>query len=155
MPTTTIRRATPADHAAVQALAGELTVGVGVERPVAGVAAAAASWVADACRTADEEGHLLLVACTPADQVVGFAGATARRHFSGEREAYLGELVVAPAARGAGIAGRLVAEVEAWALGLGLHRVTLDTGAANQAARALYARLGYAEEQVQLTRALG
>ena len=153
--TVSIRAAVPSDHPAVQALAGELTAGVAPWRPAAGVAAAAESWVADACRAAEDDDHVLLVACSAGGEVVGFAGATARRHFSGEREAYLGELVVAPSARGGGIAGRLVAAVEAWALGQGLHRVTLDTGAANTAARALYAQLGYAEEQVQLTRALG
>ena len=153
--TVTIRPALPADHAAVQALAAALTAGVAPRPPAAAVAAAAESWVADACRAAGDDDHVLLVACTPADEVVGFAGATARRHFSGEREAYLGELVVAPAARGAGVAGRLVTEVEAWARSRGLARVTLDTGAANLPARQLYERLGYAEEQVQLTRAIG
>jgi len=110
--------------------------------------------VADACRAADDEDHLLLVACA-GEEVVGFAGALARRHFSGEREAYLGELVVAPGARRAGVGGRLVAGVEAWARSRGLHRVTLDTGTANTAARELYERLGYTAEQVTLTRAVG
>jgi ribosomal protein S18 acetylase RimI-like enzyme len=150
-----VRPAVTADHAAVQALAGELTSGVPSWRPAAGVAAAAASWVADACRAADDEDHVLLVACDPDDGLVGFAAASARRHFSGEREAYLGELVVAPAARRRGVASRLVAEVEAWARSRGLHRVTLDTGTANRSARELYERLGYAAEQVQLTRAIG
>ncbi|WP_222194387.1 GNAT family N-acetyltransferase [Modestobacter italicus] len=150
-----IRPAVPADHQAVQALAGELTAGMAPWRPAAGVAAAAAGWVTDACRAAEDEHHVLLVACTPADEVVGFAGASARRHFSGEREAYLGELVVAPSARRRGVAEQLVTGVEAWARSRGLHRVTLDTGTANQPARELYARLGYAEEQVTLTRALG
>ena len=147
-----VRPAVAADHPAVQALAGELTAGVPPWRPAAGVAAAAASWVADACRAADDD-HVLLVACDAGDEVVGFAGASARRHFSGEREAYLGELVVAPAARRRGVGGRLVAGVEAWARSRGLHRVTLDTGTANHAARELYAALGFVEEQVQLTRA--
>ncbi|MGY5884060.1 GNAT family N-acetyltransferase [Modestobacter lacusdianchii] len=84
----------------------------------------------------------------------GFAAASAHRHFSGEREAHLGELVVAPAARRRGVAGQLVTGVEAWARSRALHRVTLDTGTADQPARELYARLGYAEEQVTLTRAI-
>jgi len=150
-----VRPAEPADHPAVQALAGELTSGVPVWRPADGVAAAAEGWVADACRAAADEDHVLLVACDPDDGLVGFAGASTRRHFSGEREAYLGELVVAPTARRRGVAGRLVAEVEAWARSRGLHRVTLDTGAANHPARELYERLGYTAEQVTLTRAIG
>ena len=80
--------------------------------------------------------------------------ASTRRHFSGEREVYLGELVVAPAARRRGVAARLVAGVESWTLSRGLSRVTLDTGAANQPARELYEQLGYAAEQVTLTRGL-
>ncbi|QXG77396.1 GNAT family N-acetyltransferase [Modestobacter sp. L9-4] len=150
-----VRPAVTADHAAVRALAGELTSGVSTWRPADGVAAAAASWVADACRAADDDDHVLLVACDPDDGLVGFAGASARRHFSGEQEAYLGELVVAPADRRRGVASRLVAGVEAWARSRGLHRVTLDTGTANTAARELYERLGYNAEQVTLTRAIG
>ena len=149
-----VRPAVAADHPAVQALAGELTAGVPPWRPADGVAAAAASWVADACRAADDD-HLLLVACGPDGGVLGFAGASTRRHFSGEREVYLGELAVAPAARRRGVAARLVAGVEAWTRSRGLSRVTLDTGAANHPARELYERLGYAAEQVTLTRAVG
>jgi ribosomal protein S18 acetylase RimI-like enzyme len=36
----------------------------------------------------------------------------------------------------------------------GLARITLETGAANDAARAFYAALGYREEDVRLSRAL-
>ncbi|MCZ2811452.1 GNAT family N-acetyltransferase [Modestobacter sp. VKM Ac-2979] len=150
----TIRPAVPADHDAVQALAGELTAGIATWRPADGAAAAAASWVVDACRAAADDDHLLLVATSAEEGVLGFAGASARRHFSGEREVYLGELVVAPGARRRGVGTLLVAAVEAWARSRGLHRVTLDTGSANHSARELYARLGYAEEQVTLSRAL-
>ena len=149
-----VRPAVAADHPAVQALAGELTAGVAPWRPADGVTAAARSWVADACSAADDD-HVLLVACGPDGEVLGFAGAGTRRHFSGEREVYLGELVVAPAARRRGVAARLVAAIEAWTRSRGLQRVTLDTGAANYAARELYERLGYAAEQVTLTRAVG
>ncbi|MCZ2816839.1 GNAT family N-acetyltransferase [Modestobacter sp. VKM Ac-2984] len=149
----TIRPAVPGDHDAVQALAGELTAGMPPWRPADGAATAAKSWVVDACRAADDD-HVLLVATSAEEDVLGFAGASARRHFSGEREAYLGELVVAPGARRRGVGTLLVAAVEAWVRSRGLHRVTLDTGSANHWARELYARLGYAEEQVTLSRAL-
>jgi GNAT superfamily N-acetyltransferase len=48
----------------------------------------------------------------------------------------------------------LVAAAEAWARERGLSRITLETGAANSAARAFYAALGFAEEDVRLTRTL-
>ena len=149
-----VRPATEFDHAAIRALAAELTAGVAPWRPADGVASAAAVWVADACRAGTGAGSALLVACDAEGALLGFAGVSARRHFSGEREAYLGELVVAPEARRRGVATRLVAAAEEWATGQGLARLTLDTGTANAAARALYARLGYLEEQVTLTRAL-
>ena len=147
-----VRPATAADHAAVRALAGELLVGMPPWRPAAGLAAAAAGWVADACRGAADTG--LLVACQ-GDAVLGFAGVGERTHFSGQREAYLGELVVAPTARRSGVGGLLVRAAEEWARQRGLDRVTLETGTANEGARALYAQLGYVEEQVTLTRAIG
>jgi len=150
-----VRPATDFDHAAIRALSRELTAGMPPWRPVEGAAAAAAVWVADACRAAGDPGHALLVACDGEGLVLGFAGVTTRRHFSGDREAYLGELVVDPHARRRGVATRLVAGAEQWARRQGLTRLTLDTGWGNRPARELYARLGYAEEQVVLTRALG
>ena len=68
-----VRPAVAADHPAVLALAGELTAGVPPWRPADGVAAAARSWVADAC-SATDDGHVLLVACGPDGGVLGFAG---------------------------------------------------------------------------------
>jgi len=54
-------------------------------------------------------------------------------------------VVVAPAARGRGLARRLVAVAEAQARRLGSDAVALEVRADNRAARALYARLGYVE----------
>jgi GNAT superfamily N-acetyltransferase len=56
---------------------------------------------------------------------------------------------VAEEAEGQGIGRLLVTSVIAWATGRGL-RVELDTGAANTAARAFYAALGFREEAVRL-----
>jgi GNAT superfamily N-acetyltransferase len=149
-----VRRATEFDHPAVRALAGELVAGTAPWRPTAGVAAAAALWVADACRTGTDPDHALLVACDEDGALLGFAGVSVRRHFSGDRDAYLGELVVAAEARRRGVASRLVIAAEEWATQHGLERLTVETGATNTPARRLYARLGYLEEEVTLTRAL-
>jgi GNAT superfamily N-acetyltransferase len=149
-----VRPATDFDHAAVRALAGELLAGTAPWRPTAGVASATAVWVADACRTGTDPEHALLVACDEDGALLGFAGVSVRRHFSGDRDGYLGELVVAPEARRRGVGSLLVTAAEEWATSRGLERLTLETGAANTAARQLYARLGYVEEEVTLTRAL-
>jgi ribosomal protein S18 acetylase RimI-like enzyme len=150
----TVRPATEFDHAAVQALAGELVAGAAPWRPADGVARAAAVWVADACRTGTDADHALLVACDRDGALLGFAAVGVRRHSSGDRDAHLSELVVAPGARRRGVGSRLVVACEDWALSRGLTRLSLETGAANEPARGLYARLGYAAEQVTLTRAL-
>jgi ribosomal-protein-alanine N-acetyltransferase len=56
-------------------------------------------------------------------------------------------LVVAPAARGTGLARRLVATAERAARAAKKNLMRLEVRADNQAARQLYARLGYREEQ--------
>lgn len=77
-----------------------------------------------------------------------------RRHWSGDLDAYVGELVVAPDHERRGVGRRLVNVVEQWASRRGLVRIRLETGAANEAARAFYERLGYTTEDVVLTRTL-
>ena len=56
-------------------------------------------------------------------------------------------VVVAPQARGRRFAERLVRAAETEALALGLKQIKLEVRADNAAARALYAKLGYAEVQ--------
>jgi len=77
------------------------------------------------------------------------------RTLHGEVDAYVGELMVAEGAQRRGIGTRLVRAAEQWARSQGLRHLTLETGAANGTARAFYAALGYAEEDVRLTRTIG
>ena len=53
-------------------------------------------------------------------------------------------LVVSPEARGLGLAQRMVRAAEVWARRQGLEAVRLEVREDNRAARALYAKLGYA-----------
>jgi RimJ/RimL family protein N-acetyltransferase len=64
------------------------------------------------------------------------------------REGEIG-YIVAPAARGRGVAGRALRLISAWALGpLGLERVELRISTANQASIRVAERLGYVREGV-------
>lgn len=88
------------------------------------------------------------------DRVLGFVSVAGATHFTGEREAYVGELAVAEDAEGRGVRRMLMEAAENWAHEQGYRVVVLETGAANDRARGFYARLGYAEEEVRLTKML-
>ena len=54
-------------------------------------------------------------------EVVGFVCVSERAHFTGEVDAYIGELVVSKAAEGAGVGRALVAAAEDWGRARGRH----------------------------------
>jgi GNAT superfamily N-acetyltransferase len=62
--------------------------------------------------------------------------------------------VVASGLERRGIATQLMDAAEAWAARRGPAFLTLETGAANQPARAFYAQRGYRDEDVRLTKAV-
>jgi ribosomal protein S18 acetylase RimI-like enzyme len=84
--------------------------------------------------------------------VVGVISVHPAQHFTGEQDGYIGELVVAELAARRGVGRSLIAAAEAWARDHGLAHLTLHAGAYNGDARAFYASLGFAEEEVRLTR---
>src|SRR5262249_14861732 len=96
------------------------------------------------------EREIALVAEREAGEVVGFA--LARR--VGSRLGRLTDLYVAPAARRSGVARQLVAEVAARLRDLGLDTVRLEVLASNGAARTIYARWGFREEELILVASL-
>jgi GNAT superfamily N-acetyltransferase len=146
-----IRPARPGDRAALLALSARLTIGVAPWRDPAKVAAAVRGWVESSLATAGDPGHAMLVAVA-GGRVVGLVSLGQREHFSGEVDAYIGELV--SEADGSGIGQALLAAAEEWAARRGLSRITLDTGARNDRARRFYGRAGYLEEDVRLTKAV-
>lgn len=145
--------AAPGDAETVLGLADRLTVGVAPWRDPDEVLAAVRGWVTEAIAGAGDDEPVWVAVLDGA--VVGFVHAGERRHFSGERDGYVGELVVAESAERHGIGRALLAAAEDWAAGRGLRRLSLETGAANTAARAFYAALGYQEEDVRLSRPIG
>jgi ribosomal protein S18 acetylase RimI-like enzyme len=150
-PRVVVRPATAADRAAILELGPRLAEGVAAWRDQAQALAVGARWLDDSLSAALAGDGTVLVA-VERDAVVGVLGVRPRRHFTGELDAYIGELVVDRRAARRGIGRSLVAAAAAWAREQGLVNLTLHTGAANAAARAFYAALGFDEEEVRLTR---
>ncbi len=151
-----LRPATSADREAVLALVPRLRAFGpvplrspdaldGAER--AALAAALADPRADAAVLVAVEGD------GPALGVVYVHEAT--DYFTGETHGHVGILVVAAAAEGRGVGRALLAAAEAWSTSRGHRFVTLNVFAANDRARAVYERVGFAPDTVRYYKALG
>jgi ribosomal protein S18 acetylase RimI-like enzyme len=148
-----IRPFQPGDRSQVLALAPRLTEGVAPWRDPAMARRAAQNWVQTSLNTAADPGHAVYVAIA-SDRVVGMVSIREQTHFTGQTDAYIGELAVAPGMERHGIGTALMNAAEAWAADRGLAFLTLHTGAANQPARSLYRQLGYHEEELLLAKAI-
>lgn len=146
-----IRVVQPGEEAQVLGLAPRLTEGVAAWRDPQAVLRAVCSWVESSLDSAGQPGHAVYVAVADG-RVAGVVTVCERAHFTGQIDAYVGELAVAPGLERRGIATRLMDAAETWAARRGLAFLTLETGAANQPARAFYAQRGYRDEDVRLTR---
>jgi ribosomal protein S18 acetylase RimI-like enzyme len=149
-----IRPFQAADRDGVMALAPRLTEWVSGWREPDAVLAAVRGWVSGSADQAGDDDHAFYVAVA-GEQIVGLVTACEQAHFSGQVDAYVGELVVAPTWEGRGVGRRLMRAVEGWAAGRGLTFITLHTGADNEPARSLYTSLGFTLEAVSLTKPVG
>jgi ribosomal protein S18 acetylase RimI-like enzyme len=143
----------PRDRGPVLKLSERLQEGVAAWRDATAVSAAVEEWVREAVDSGPGERRAVFVA-EEGGEVVGFVTASTRRHFAGDLDAYVGELVVDRRVEGRGVGRMLMTAAEEWGRGQGLAHISLDTGAANTRARAFYRALGYEEEDVKLTKSL-
>ena len=139
------------DRAGILELAPRLAEGVAPWRDQAEALLAGRRWLEESLDAAKTGGGAVLVAAD-ADGIAGVITVRASTHFTGERDGYIGELAVADRASRRGIGRALITAAEAWARDHGLRNLTLLTGAFNTNARAFYAALGFADEEVRLTR---
>lgn len=144
------------DRDQVLALVGRLTEGVAAWRDRDRWRTVSRGWVEDSMAAAggDDQQVFVVVPEGDVERVAGFVSVGSKKHFTGDVDAYVGELVVAASAEGSGAGSALMAAAEAWARARGHARLTLDTGAANVRARAFYGRLGFLDEDVKLTKTL-
>ena len=146
------RRYRAEDHDSLLRLADRLAIGIAPWRSESGMRAAAREWVATSIAKIGPDAAVFVTEQDGA--VLGFASVVRDVAFTGEAQAYIGELAVAAEAEGHGVGQNLLAAVERWARDQGLTLLTLETGAANQRARRFYARAGFEDESVRLTKAL-
>ena len=139
------------DRAGILELAPRLAEGVAPWRDQAEALLAGRRWLEESLDAAKTGGGAVLVAAD-ADGIAGVISVRANTHFTGERDGYIGELVVADRASRRGVGRALITAAEAWARDHGLRNLTLLTGAFNTNARAFYAALDFADEEVRLTR---
>ena len=141
------------DRAGVLELAPRLAIGVAPWRDQAEALLAGRRWLEESLDAAKAGDGVVLVSAD-AGGIAGVISIRPSTHFTGERDGYIGELVVAERASRQGIGRALIAAAEDWARDHGLRNLTLHTGAFNAGARGFYAALGFAEEEVRLTRAV-
>jgi ribosomal protein S18 acetylase RimI-like enzyme len=148
-----VRPAVDEDRPGILDLGPRLAEGVAPWRDQPEALLAGRRWLEDSLAAATAGDGAVLVA---ADEhgVAGVITIRPSTHFTGERDGYIGELAVAERTSRRGVGRALVDAADAWARDHGLRNLTLHTGAFNENARAFYAALGFAEEEVRLTRPL-
>jgi GNAT superfamily N-acetyltransferase len=149
-----VRPYQPGDEDFVLSLAPRLLIGIPAWRSAEKWLASAQQWL-----RADFENHgkqsMLFIAEDRQGKRLGFAGVAHNHHFTGEGQAYLGELVVSEEAEGQGTGQALVHACEQWAREQGYCSLVLDTGTIdNERARRFYQRLGFLEESIKLAKLL-
>lgn len=150
-----LRPARPADGPALLALLPELAdFPLPPWRTAAQVANADTRILLEALTRGDRT-SCVLVAEDPDGSVAGFVFSTTRQdYFTGKPHAHIEVVVVRAAARGRGLARRLIDATETWARERGYASVTLNVFASNRRADTVYQRLGYRPETVHYIKPL-
>jgi GNAT superfamily N-acetyltransferase len=106
-----------------------------------------------------DDDRAVLVAVV-SDALSGFVDASFQRHENqgtytrtGD-DVYIEELIVTASTRRRGIGTALMHAIEEWGHGRGARMIWLDTHLSNEAARAMYAGIGYREVGVELVKQL-
>lgn len=151
----TLRRAGPADEAAIHRLTEQLAAfAVPPWRTPEQIARADHVILNEALNGRSPDSLLLLAEREAGDPIGVLFVSTRRDYFTGQPHAHVEVVALAPAAQGQGLGRRLMEEAERWARDSGYRSITLNVFAANSRALALYQRLGYAAETIHLWKAL-
>jgi ribosomal protein S18 acetylase RimI-like enzyme len=148
-----IRPYVPDDRAFVLSLAPRLAIGMQPWRDLKLWLATVESWLTESINQHTQK-TMVLIAEDEEGERVGFATVSHSTHFTGQPQAYIGELAASEAVEGRGVGTALVEACEQWARQQGYTLLTLTTGAANTRALDFYHHLGFHNEDISLTKSL-
>lgn len=148
-----VRPYVPDDRDFVLNLAPRLAIGIPPWRDTQKMIVTAQGWI-----TGSIEQHgkktMVFVAENELGERLGFATVSHNTHFTGEDQAYIGELATSEEAENRG-AGKALAEAcEQWGREQGYRILSLATGAANERAIGFYRHIGFLDEDVTLVKLL-
>lgn len=148
-----VRPYVPADREFLLSLAPRLAIGIPPWRDPQKMIATARDWIAESIEQHGQKTMVFVAEDEPGERL-GFATVSHSTHFTGVKQAYIGELASSETAEGRGTGKALVLACEQWAREQGYTILSLTTGAANERALGFYRHLGYLDEDITLVRLL-
>lgn len=148
-----VRPYTSADRTFILSLAPRLAIGMQPWRDSTLWLKTVEEWLNESIEQHTQK-TMVLIAEDEQSERLGFATVSHSTHFTGQKQAYIGELVTSETAEGQGVATALVKACEQWAREQGYVMITLTTGAGNARALKFYDHLGFRKEDITLTKLL-
>lgn len=148
-----VRLYTPKDRTFVLSLAPRLAIGRQAWRDLALWLKTVEEWLTESMNQHNQK-TMVLIAESEQGEPLGLATVSHSTHFTGQHQAYIGELATSENAEGQGVGSALVEACEQWAREQGYTIITLTTGAGNTRALRFYDHLGFKNEDVSLTKLL-
>ncbi len=148
-----VRPYVPTDREFVLSLAPRLAIGIPSWRDSQKMMVTAHGWITESIEQQGKK-TIVFVAENEQGERLGFATVSHRTHFTGEDQAYIGELATSEAAERRGVGKALALACEQWAREQGYRILSLATGAANEQALGFYRHMGYLDEDVTLIKLL-
>ncbi len=148
-----VRPYVPNDHTFVLSLAPRLAIGMQPWRDLDLWLTTVEGWLTESINQHNQKA-MVLIAEDEQGERFGFATVSHSTHFTGQHQAYIGELATSETVENRGVGTALVKACEQWACEQGYTILTLSTGAANARALNFYHHLGFQDEDVTLTKLL-
>ena len=148
-----VRPYVPDDRASVLSLAPRLAIGMQPWRDLALWLSTVEVWLTESINQHNQKAMVFISEDEKGERLV-FATVSHSTHFTGKRQAYIGELATPEAVEGRGVGTALLEACEQWAREQGYKLLTVSTGAANTRAVSFYHLLGFRDEDVTLTKLL-